>query len=82
MELAISKVEDLSKLKGWQIKGISSGRVLVDPCISFVLTHPAAEKPICLTITADVRFGRSGNVMVADALLHIHSSDVEIVDRG
>ena len=77
MELVINKVEDIAKLEGWTIKGaaiqVTAG---VDPVINFTLAHPAAEHDISLAVIATVSFGRSGNVMVVNALLAVHSEDV------
>ncbi len=78
MELKLKNLEDINKLEGWTVKGVSLGKSNgIDPCLHLVMTHPAAEKPIGLTIIASVQFGRSGNVNVTDAVLSIKAEDIQ-----
>lgn len=73
--LIIKTPADLNKLAGWTIEdaGLGKGN---NPSIRFKISHPAAETKVILIIQADIHFGRSGNVMVADAILGCQTFDL------
>jgi len=75
-QVVINKVEDLSKLRSWVIDDVRfvGG---VDSAIEFKLHQQLAERPIKLTISSGVIFGRSGNVVIANGNLAIRAEDIE-----
>ncbi len=77
MELVLTKIEDLEKLKGWRIDGATLERQDVAPVLVLQMSHLAAECPVCLKIKPVVSFGRSGNVMLVTESLSLHIEDVK-----
>ena len=74
-ELVLNKPEDLEKLAGWTIEGVSM--ILgPEPVLAFQMRHPAHEWPIKLSIVGGVNFGRAGNVMICNATFTLRTEDV------
>lgn len=76
-ELVITTKEDLAKLEGWTIREAHLEASGVDPVLVLSASHPLAAKKCLIKISPMIKFGRTGNVMVADGLLTIHVEDIE-----
>ena len=63
---------DFKKLEGWTVK-----RSWLDQnVVHMIMFHPAAERPVHLSISSEVGLGLSGNVVLANAITQTRISDV------
>ncbi|MDD4984173.1 MAG: hypothetical protein PHQ43_00090 [Dehalococcoidales bacterium] len=77
--ISVNKPEDIKKLVGFVITDAMVGKpqnVPGDGGFTLRLHNPALEHDILATFSGDVQFGRSGNVVVANARTFFSVNDV------
>ena len=74
--LLINDVKDLKKLEGWHIEKAFLVIENADPVVGLVLNNIGAPNPVLCKFRANVSFGRSGNVMIANSNITIITEDL------